>query len=239
MCSSSLTTSSASPRPVPRCPPFLDVSPPPSVTSPPLLRTWVAFRSVLPPPPRVPLPPSRPSTCLPMILPIPPLPPLSLTWTPPPSFPVPLPSLVSTPPSIPSTPPPVCLIPVLSETFTTRSPVPPRRSSRITRASRISLPFLVWMSFPRMTSSLFPGRVRSRSSCPSLSTSLRFSLVPPVSSSASRRPSMASSRSSTASTMTSPRVLSTWLATLTRSSPRPLPWLSKWNQRDGYSSMLL
>lgn len=44
MCSSSLTTSSVSPRPVPRCPPFSDVSPPPSVTSPPLPRTWVASR---------------------------------------------------------------------------------------------------------------------------------------------------------------------------------------------------
>merc|ERR1712127_12164 len=154
MCCSSWTTSSASPSPVPRCLPFWDVFLPLWDTSPPSPLTWVGFRSVLPPRPRDPLLPSRPCTCLLMILPIPPRPPPLLTWTPPPSSPVPLPSLVSTPLSIPSTPPPVCLIPESSGTSTTRWHDPPRSSSRITRACRISLPFLVWMSCRRTTSSL-------------------------------------------------------------------------------------
>mmetsp|Transcript_26408 Transcript_26408/g.53645 ORF Transcript_26408/g.53645 Transcript_26408/m.53645 type:complete len:249 (+) Transcript_26408:930-1676(+) len=227
MCSSSLTTSSVSPRPVPRCPPFLDVSRPLSVTSPPWPLIWVVSRSVLPPPPRVPLPPSRLSTSRPMILPILPPRPPSPILTLPLSCPVLLPNLVSTPPSIPSTPPPVCLIPVLSVTSTTRLPVPLRRSFRITRAFRTLSPFLVWTSFPRTISSSSPAHVRYKSSCPSPSTLLRSSPVLPVSSSASKKPSTVSSKSSTVSMMIFPRVRSTWSVTSMRSRPRPPPWLSK------------
>jgi len=46
----------------------------------------------------------------------------------------------------------------------------PRNFFRITRDFRISLPFLVWMNFLRMISSLYLVPVRYRSSCLSLST---------------------------------------------------------------------
>mmetsp|Transcript_24079 Transcript_24079/g.48735 ORF Transcript_24079/g.48735 Transcript_24079/m.48735 type:complete len:244 (+) Transcript_24079:841-1572(+) len=216
MCFSSWTTFSVSPRLVLRCPLFLDVSPLLSVTNPPSLLIWVRFRSGLPPPARVPSPLSRPSMCLLMILLIPLLLPHSLTWMLPLCCLALLLSLVSTLLLIPLIPPQECLRPVSLVMSIMRWPVPPRSSSRTTRVFRISLPFLVWMSSLRMTSSLWHVPVRSRSSCPSPSMWLRFSQELQASSSPLSRPSRASSRSSTVNTMTSRKVHSTWLATLMR-----------------------
>merc|ERR1711971_886340 len=58
-----LTTSSGSPRPVPRCPPCSVVSHLLSDTSQPWPLTWEPCRSVSPPPRRDPSHLSRPSTC--------------------------------------------------------------------------------------------------------------------------------------------------------------------------------
>merc|ERR1719244_31676 len=62
-CCSLSTTSSDSPRPVPRCLPCWVVSHQLWVTSQPWPLTWVVCRRELPPPRRGPLLPYRPSTC--------------------------------------------------------------------------------------------------------------------------------------------------------------------------------
>ena len=84
--SSSWTTFSVSPRPVPRCQPFWAVSPLPWGTSQPSQQTWVCCRRELPPLDSDPLHPCKPCTYLPMILPTLPLPPHSHIWTPPQFF---------------------------------------------------------------------------------------------------------------------------------------------------------
>mmetsp|Transcript_11810 Transcript_11810/g.28638 ORF Transcript_11810/g.28638 Transcript_11810/m.28638 type:complete len:246 (+) Transcript_11810:878-1615(+) len=237
MCCSLLTISSDSPKPVLRCLPFLDVFPPLSVTSPLLPQIWVVCKNVLPPPPRDPLPPYKPFTCLLMILQILLPPQLLLTWMPPLCFLVPLLSWVSTPLSIPLTPRLGCLIPVSLDKHTTKLPVPPKSFSKITRACKTLLLFLVWMNCRKMISSLSPVPVRSKSSCPNLSTSLKFSPVPRASLFLWTTPSKDSRKSLQETTMTCRRVLSTWLETLTMSRRRPPVWPSRvarippWNQR--------
>merc|ERR1712223_1906000 len=160
---------------------------------------------------------------------LPPPPPLR-TWTPPLSCPVVLLSVASTPLSTPSTPPPVSWTPTSSELSTTELPVMSRSCCRITSPSRISLLSWVWTSCLRRTRSRSRGRGRLRGSCPSPSRLLRSSPTTLASSSPLPKPSPDSRISLLASTITCPRVLSTWLATLTRwwprvrsSQPRPLP----------------
>ena len=60
---SSSTTSSASRRPVRKCPLCWAACPRPWVTSPPWVLTWVPCRNASPPPTRVRSPPCRPFTC--------------------------------------------------------------------------------------------------------------------------------------------------------------------------------
>merc|ERR1711899_252115 len=215
-CCSSSTTSSGSPRLVLRCLPCSVVSPLLSVTSPLWPLTWVPCRSVSPPPRRDPSHLCRPSTCPLTTWLTPPLPPPSLTWTPPLCCPVVLPSVASTPPSTPSTPPPVSWTPTSSELSTTELPVMSRSCCRTTSPSRISLPSWVWTSCLRRTRSRSRGRGRLRGSCPSPSRSLRCSPTTLASSSPLPRPSPDSRKSLLASSITCPRVPSTWLATLTR-----------------------
>ena len=64
-CCSSSTTSSASPRPVRKCPPCSAVSLRPWVISPPWPRRWAICRSASPPPTRARSPRCRPSSCPP------------------------------------------------------------------------------------------------------------------------------------------------------------------------------
>merc|ERR1711972_326647 len=219
-CCSSSTTSSGSPRLVPRCLPCSVVSPPLSVTSPLWPLTWAPCRSASPPPRRDPSHLCRPFTCpLPTWL-TPPLPPPSLTWTPPLCCPVVSLSVASTPPSTPSTPPPVSWTPTSSEPSTTELPVMSRSCCRTTSPPRISLLSWVWTSCLRRTRSRSPGRGRLRGSCLSPSRSLRCSPTTLASLSPLPRPSLASRISLLASTTTCPRVPSTWLATLTRLLPR-------------------
>merc|ERR1712212_1380205 len=218
------------PRPVPRCLLCWVVSHLLSVTSQLLPLTWVPCRSVLPPPRRDPSHLCRLSTCLLMtLLTLPPPPPLR-TWMPPLSCPVVLPSVASTLLSTPLTPPPVSWTPMSSEPSTTVLPVTCRSCCRITSPSRISLPSWVWTSCLRRTRSRLRGRGRLRGSCPSPSRSPRSSPTTLASSSPLPRPSPDSRKSLAASTITCPRVPSTWLATLTRSwrrlrssLPRPPP----------------
>merc|ERR1712168_1228336 len=83
-------------------------------------------------------------------------------------------------------------------------------------ASRISLPSWVWTSCLRRTRSRLRGRGRLRGSCPSPSRSPRSSPTTLASSSPLPRPSPDSRKSLAASTITCPRVPSTWLATSMR-----------------------
>merc|ERR1711990_1390894 len=76
------------------------------------------------------------------------------------------------------------------------------------------------------TRSRWPEPGRLRDSSPSLSRSLRSSPTTPANLSLLTRPSLASRLSWLASTITFPRLPSTWLATLTRLPPR----LSVWQQ---------
>merc|ERR1711936_1526803 len=126
----------------------------------------------------------------------------------------------STPPSTPSTLPPVSWTPTSSEPSTTELPVMSRSCCRITSPCRISLLSWVWTSCLRRTRSRSPERGRSRGSCPSPSRSQRCSPTTLASLSPLLRPSPASRTSLLASTITCPRVPSTWLATLTRLLPR-------------------
>merc|ERR1712088_341650 len=229
-CCSSSTTSSGSPRLVPRCPLCSVVSHLLSVTSPPLPLTWVTCRSVSPPPRRDPSHLCRPFTCPLTTRLTPPPPPPLRTWTPPLCCLVVSPSVASTPLSTPSTPPPVSWTPMSLEPSTTASHVTSRSCCRTTSPSKISLLPLVWTSCLRRTRSRLPGRGRLRGSCLSPSRSPRSSPTTLASSSPLPRPSPDSRISLLASTITCPRVLSTWLATLTRwwprvrsSQPRPLP----------------
>ena len=83
--------------------------------------------------------------------------------------PVRLPSWVSTRLWTPWSRPRVSWTPTLSVTNTTTAPPPSRRSSRITRVSRISSPFWVWENCPRRRSS--PSTERERSNDSSLNHS--------------------------------------------------------------------
>merc|ERR1719382_1469307 len=157
-------------------------------------------------------------------------PPPLRTWMPPLSCPVVLPSVASTPLSTPLTLPPVSWTPTSSELSTTALPVTCRSCCRTTSPSRISLPSWVWTSCLRRTRSRSRGQGRLRGSCPSPSRSLRCSPTTLASSSPLPRPSPDSRKSLLASSITCPRVPSTWLATLTRlwrrlrsSLPRPPP----------------
>merc|ERR1711911_466573 len=101
---------------------------------------------------------------------------------------------------------------------------------RTTSPFRISLLSWVWTSCLRRTRSRSRGRGRLRGSCPSPSRSPRSSPTTLASSSPLPRPSPDSRKSLAVSTITCPRVPSTWLATLTRSwrrlrssLPRPPP----------------
>merc|ERR1712142_1321216 len=155
---------------------------------------------------------------------IPPPPPPSLTWTPPPCCREPCLSVESTPPWIPSTPPPVSWTPTSSEPSTTRSPEVSRRSSRTTNLFRILLPFWVWTSCPRRTSSRSPEQERSKDSFHSLSRLLRCSPTTLANLFQLTRPSLDSRPSLPANTITCLRSPSTWSATLMRSLPRPRGW---------------
>ena len=64
-CSSSSTTSSASRRPVRKCPLCWAACRPPWAISPPSVRTWALCRNASPPPTRAPSRPCRPFTCPP------------------------------------------------------------------------------------------------------------------------------------------------------------------------------
>mmetsp|Transcript_35100 Transcript_35100/g.73104 ORF Transcript_35100/g.73104 Transcript_35100/m.73104 type:complete len:241 (-) Transcript_35100:79-801(-) len=227
MCCSLWTTFSVSPKPVLKCPPFLDVFLLLSVTSPLLPLIWVVFKNVLPLPPRDPLPLCKLSTCRLMILRILPLPQPLLTWTLQLCCPVLLLSWVSTPLSIPLIPLPVCLTPALSEWSTTKLPVLPKSFSRITSLCKISLPFLVWMNFLKMISLLSLVLVRCKNSCLNLSMLPKFSLVPRVSSFLWTTPSKGSRKSLLANMMTCRRVLSTWSEILLMFRRRPPVWRCK------------
>merc|ERR1712179_687741 len=114
--------------------------------------------------------------------------------------------------------------PTSSGLSTATLPEVSRRSSRTTNLSRTSLLFLVWMNCLRKTSLRSPEPERLRGSCLSLSRSLRSSPAIPASSSPSPRPSPDSRRSWPASTITCPRLLSTWSAMLTKLLPRQTVW---------------
>merc|ERR1711892_1477948 len=158
MCSSSLTTSSDSPRLVQKYLPFSAVSPLLWVTSQPLPPTWVACRSVSPPPRRDPSPPCRPSTCPLTTRQILPLPPHSLTWTPPLSCPDLLLNVESTPLWIPLTPPAVSWTLTLLDTSTTI--LPEEDKLKVARARKIerflSQPFQVAEVFTSNPGKLVP-----------------------------------------------------------------------------------
>mmetsp|Transcript_50489 Transcript_50489/g.162135 ORF Transcript_50489/g.162135 Transcript_50489/m.162135 type:complete len:215 (+) Transcript_50489:53-697(+) len=209
MCCSSSTTSSASPRPAPRCPLCLAVFLAPSVTSPLWPRTWHLCRSASPPRRRAPSLPCRPSTCRRTILLTLPLPRPSRTWTPRRCCPGRSPSWASTPRWTLSTPPPACWTPPSSASATTTSRAARRRSSRITSRYRTSLPSWVWMSCLRRTSLSSLVHARCSASCPSPSSWPRFSRAPLVPSWKWRRSSTTSRRCLRAIATTSRRRPST------------------------------
>mmetsp|Transcript_9612 Transcript_9612/g.12698 ORF Transcript_9612/g.12698 Transcript_9612/m.12698 type:complete len:238 (+) Transcript_9612:893-1606(+) len=224
MCCFLLITFSVSPRPVLRCPHFLDVFLPLSVTSPLLPQTWVLFKNVLPPPPRDPSPLCKLFMCRLMILQILHPPPLLLTWMPQLCCLVPLLSWVFTPLSILLTLLLECSTPVLLDKIIMILLVPPKNFFRITSLCKISLLFLVWMNSLKMISLPLHALVKSKSSCLNLSTWPKFSLVPRVSSSHWLKPSRDSAKSLKESTMTCPKVHFTWLETLRTSRLRPPVW---------------
>mmetsp|Transcript_1669 Transcript_1669/g.3751 ORF Transcript_1669/g.3751 Transcript_1669/m.3751 type:complete len:255 (-) Transcript_1669:97-861(-) len=232
MCFSSLTTSSASRRRTLRCLRFSDVSRPPSDTSRLSQRILVDCRSASPPRRRDLLPLCRRSTCRPMTLRTPRRRLRSPTWTPRLCFRARLPSLASTPPSTRSTRRRACS----ARSSSVRSTTPPRAACRsccrTTRDCRILLPFSVWMSFRRTTSS--SSRVRARCSASSASRSRlpRCSPAHPDDTSTLPMASRRSMPSRTANTTTSQRTPSTWLAASTRWLRRLTRWPRKWARRE-------
>merc|ERR1711872_52813 len=235
MCFSSLTIFSDSHRLVPKCLPCWVVFHLLSVTSPPWPLTWVACRSVLPPPPRDPLPPYRLSMCLLTTCQILLQPPPSLTWTPQLSCQDQLLNVESTPLWILLTPLAVSWTPTSLEANTTTLPEVYKRFSRTTNLSRISLPFWVWTSCLRKTNLRSREQERLKDSFLSHSRSLRFSPATPVSSSPLQKPSLDSRKSLRANTITSLKLLSTWLATLTKSSLRPNVWQLNVENKQAFS----
>mmetsp|Transcript_71046 Transcript_71046/g.161378 ORF Transcript_71046/g.161378 Transcript_71046/m.161378 type:complete len:215 (+) Transcript_71046:917-1561(+) len=209
MCCSSWTTSSVSRRLDRRCRHSSAVSQAPSATSRPWPRTWHRCRSASPRPRRGRSPRCRPSTCPRTISPIRPPPRPSPTWMPRRCCQGRLRSSASTRRWILWTPPPVCLTPPSWDSDTTTLHAAPRRSSRTTSPCRISLPFWVWMSSPRRTSSQLHGPGKCSASSRSPSSWLRSSPGRPAPLWTLRQRSTTSKRFCRAPVMTSPRLHST------------------------------
>merc|ERR1711920_918788 len=117
---------------------------------------------------------------------------------------------------------------------TTTLPEVYKRFSRTTNLS-ISLLFWVWMSCLRKTNLRSQEQERSRDSFLSHSRSLRFSPATLVSSSPLPKPSPDSRKSLRANTITSLKLLSTWLATLTKLSLRLNVWQLNVENKQAFS----